>query len=69
MRYQGYKKLNKVILVLLVCFGLLAIIGLIQAMDYFKKPNYIGIVIILAFLRVVINLIGDYRKHSIRKEM
>jgi flagellar motor component MotA len=68
MKSQGYKKLNTIILILSTSFWVAAIIGLIQALTNLENPNYIGYLILLSFLRIIIQLVSDYRNQSIKKE-
>lgn len=68
MRYQSYRKLNTVALVVLVGCGVLVIFGLVYAMDYFRKPNFFSFLFIGAALVQIIRLIIDYRKSRLGKE-
>jgi len=64
MLYNWYNKPNKLSLSLFVCFWIIAIIGFVQAMDYFKKPFYIGYVVIFASFLEIIRLIRNFRKNN-----
>jgi hypothetical protein len=68
MRYELYKKGNTVALLVLIGFQLLVIAIFLYAVDFFRKPNFLGYILITAALLKTFQLITDYRKSRLERK-
>lgn len=62
MKYEAHKKANKAALLFLVSCQLLVIIGILYAMDWLRKPSFIGYLLIAAGVFQGFRLLREYRK-------
>lgn len=52
----------------MIGFQFLVIVGFIYAIDFFRKPNFIGYILIAAALLKTFQLIADYRKSRLERK-
>lgn len=62
MKYEAHKKANKAALVFLVSCQLLVIIGFLYAMDWLRKPSFIGYLLVAVGVFQLFRLVREYRK-------
>lgn len=67
MKYEAHKKANKKMVILLVSCQLLVIIGFLYAMDWLRKPSFIGYLFIAFGVFQVFRLIRQYNKPGLRQ--
>lgn len=67
MKYEAHKKANKIMLLLLVSCQLLVIAGFLYAMDWLRKPSFLGYLFIAVGVFQVFRLIRQYNKPGFRQ--
>ncbi|MGV3527265.1 MAG: hypothetical protein ACO1OO_00060 [Flavisolibacter sp.] len=60
MLIKWYTQPNKISLAVFICIWLIAIVGFIQAMDYFRQPNYLGFMVTIGAGVQIFKLIKNY---------